>query len=236
MITHFALSALTAWSAQFAGLSGEPARLAVRPGEELTYTVSSARLGSMGKAVFRVQTTDFNGREAYQLSFDFSARVALFKVSDHTRSWICAESMSMLRYTKEERSPLGKHNEDVTVDPLLGQWADGTTRAPLASINPLDELSFIYFVRSLDLPVGDSITVRRHFDVRRNPVQIAAVARQNVVGRDVVVYEMRVPDTRQKKGFSLLRFFISDDAARVPVRIESSMPVAGQVTMTLDPK
>jgi hypothetical protein len=44
---------------------------------------------------------------------------------------------------------------------------------------------------------------------------------------------MRVPDARQKHGFSTIRFFISDDAERVPVRIETSMPVAGQIVMTL---
>jgi hypothetical protein len=88
-------------------------------------------------------------------------------------------------------------------------------------------------VRSLDLQTSEVVEVRRHFDVRRNPVRIEAIARKVVDGRAVVVYEMRVPDTRQKNGTSMIRFFISDDAERVPVRIETSMPVAGAVTMSL---
>lgn len=216
------------------GGSGALIRQLLRPGEQLLYTVRSSRFGDMGKAAFRVDGAERLGEHAaYVLNFDFSAKVAVFKVSDQTRSWLCTESLNTLRYTKRERSPIGRRDEDVSIDFTLGQWADGRQRAPLASANPLDELSFIYLVRSLDLKIGESLEIRRHFDVRRNPVHIEAVATDTVAGRDVVVYVMKVPDPRQKNGTSTLRFFISNDAARLPLRIESSLPVAGAITMTL---
>lgn len=206
----------------------------LRPGEELHYQVKSSRLGDLGQATFRVSSPEsFGGHSAFLLSFDFSAKVALFKVTDSTRSWLCAESLSTLRYTKRERSPISRRDEDVSIDGALGQWADGKARAPLAATDPLDELSFIYLVRSLALDIGESIEVRRHFDVRRNPVRIEAVAKDVVAGTNVVVYVMRVPDPRQKNGMSTLRFFLSDDAARLPLRIESTMPMAGTITMSL---
>lgn len=211
----------------------ENARPLVRPGEELQYTVQSARLGKMGTAAMRVEPAVVDGMAAYELSFDFSAKVALFKISDRTRSWVRADSLCTLRYSKHEHSPISSRNEDVVVDHSLEQWVDGKTRAPLASRHPLDELSIIYLLRSIYLQPGESVELRRHFDVRRNPIQVAALARQVIGDRNVVVYEMKVPDARQKTGFSTLRFFISDDAERVPVRIETSMPVAGQITMTL---
>ena len=206
----------------------------IRPGEELVFAVSSSRFGRMGTAQMRVQAADTaEGVPAYQLSFDFSARILLFKVSDHTRSWLRADSLSTVRYSKHEHSPVTSRNEDVVVDQRLGEWSDGKNWSPLGAEHPLDELSFIYLVRSLDLQVSQAVEVRRHFDAQRNPVRIEAVARRVVAGRDVVVYEMHVPDPRQKNGSSTLRFFISDDDARLPMRIESSMPAAGQITMTL---
>ena len=48
--------------------------------------------------------------------------------------------------------------------------------------------------------------------------------------RDV---EMRVRDTRNYKGEGVIRFSFSDDACRRPVRIASTIPEAGTVTMTL---
>jgi hypothetical protein len=44
---------------------------------------------------------------------------------------------------------------------------------------------------------------------------------------------MKVPDARQKGGISTVRFFISDDVDHLPLRIETSMPVAGAIVMTL---
>src|SRR5207253_9986368 len=131
------------------------ARPLVRAGEELTYVVSSQRFGSMGKAIFGARQMTVDGHEALELSFDFSARVVLFKVSDRTRSYLCPETMGMFRYTKSEKSPIGGHNEDVTADPSKGM---------------LDELSFIYLVRGLDIEPGQTMEIRRHFDEARNPV------------------------------------------------------------------
>ena len=216
MIARTAQTALIALTA----LTGnsEHARPYVRAGEELVYAVSSQRLGKMGNARFAVTPTELNGHSAFELSFDFQTKVVFFKVSNHSRSWLCSESLGMMKYTKEEHSPLGGQSEAAAADPTEGR---------------LDELSFIYLVRGLDLAIGDSVTLHRHFDPRRNPVQIRALAKQSIDGKDVVVYQMDVPDAHQKSGRSTLRFYVTDDAARLPLRIESTMPMAGQVTMTL---
>jgi len=56
------------------------------------------------------------------------------------------------------------------------------------------------------------------------------------LGRELhaTVIEMRVPDTRQKKGTSTLRFYIGDDTDRLPLRIDSAMPMAGTMTLVLE--
>jgi hypothetical protein len=194
--------------------AGEEARTRplVRPGEEIIYTVHSSRFGDIGRATLRVESDTIYGNSSYRLSFDFSARIALFKVSDHTRSWLDTENLSTLRYTKQENSPIGGRKEDVRVP------------AEAMAGLPLDELSFIYFIRALDLAPGRTLIVARHFDPQRNPVRIEALG--------VRQFEMLVPDSRQKSGFSRLRFTIGDDSLRIPLRIETSMPVAGAITMT----
>jgi hypothetical protein len=104
-------------------ISAASARPLVRPGEELHYTVQSARLGRMGTADMRVEHAVIDGMAAYELSFDFSAKVALFRISDRTRSWVRADSLCTLRYSKHERSPISSRNEDVVVDHSLEQFA-----------------------------------------------------------------------------------------------------------------
>jgi hypothetical protein len=48
-----------------------------------------------------------------------------------------------------------------------------------------------------------------------------------------VVVEMRVRDPQHYKGEGRIRFSISDDRCRLPVRIESTIPDAGTVVLTL---
>ena len=79
--------------------------------------------------------------------------------------------------------------------------------------------------------------MERHFDPARNPTVIRSIGRGRVetplgtfATREV---EMRVRDTRNYKGEGVIRFSFSDDACRRPVRIESTIPEAGTVVMTL---
>ena len=44
---------------------------------------------------------------------------------------------------------------------------------------------------------------------------------------------MRVRDPRRYRGEGVIRIHLSDDAGRVPVRIESRMPVVGTAVMLL---
>jgi hypothetical protein len=45
--------------------------------------------------------------------------------------------------------------------------------------------------------------------------------------------EMRVRDARNYQGEGVIRFSFSDDSCQRPVRIESTIPEAGKVVMTL---
>ena len=213
----------------------ENARPLVRPGETLTYRVHSARFGTIGTAIMRVEPDTMRGRAAYRLSFDFNAKITLFKVSDQTRSWLDAETLTTLRYTKAERTPIGRRDEAADVFPMRERWASAKDESPLASTLPLDELSFIYYVRTVGHMADMSID--RHFDQARNPVRFRCLGAADVEAlgqhRTAHVIQMDVKDARQKNGTGTLRFYLSEDEARLPLRIDSSMPVAGALTLTL---
>jgi len=207
-----------------------------RAGEVLTYKVHSARFGDIGTAVMRVDHEQVAGRDAFRLSFDFSARITLFKVSDQTRSWIDVETGNTLRYSKKERSPVTDRDEWVEILPT-GMWATKKAEYALGSNAPLDELAFIYLVRVMADSEIKSLELNRHFDAARNPVSVKMLGYEMIKTQSgparAMVVQMDVKDPRQKSGKSRLRFYISDDEARLPLRIDSSMPVAGALTMSL---
>jgi hypothetical protein len=219
------------------------AALPFAPGENLVFDVRSARFGRIGEAHMRVAGPDtVRGRAAYVLSFDFSAKVLLFKVSDRTRSWFDPATASSLRYTKRERSPLSDRDEQVEIFPAERVWVQDGTAADMPTATPLDELSFLYYVRTLPLADHDVYLLERHFDARRNPVAVTVIGRERrrqgegtpIDGSyDVVVVDMTVPDVRQNEGTSRIRLYLTDDALRVPVRLETTMPYGGTMVLEL---
>jgi hypothetical protein len=206
------------------------------PGEVLTYRAVSGRFGSFGTGTMRVEgPVDIRGQSALQLSFDFRGRVGVFRVQDRTRSWISVGDLSSLRYEKKESSPIGSHTEEVEIFPEEGRWeaANGTS-GETECMHPLDELSFLYHVRSLPLVDGAEFTLTHHFDPSRNPVALKVLRRETVdVPAGVfatVVVEMRVRDER----VSAMTLYLTDDEARIPVRIESSAKWVGSTRLLLE--
>ena len=238
LITRCALGAALFVAAAGATAQQDTTRPVIHEGEQLTFSVRSSRFGDMGHATMRVDADTAGGRAAYRLSFDFTAKVMLFKVSDRTRSWLDAGTLTTLRYCKTERSPVARFDEGVRVMPTLGQWSDGRRTHLLGSRMPLDELAFIYFVRgAAHVMDAEALTVARHFDEDRNPIRLTARGEVKVsaFGDSVAarVIEMEARDARQKNGKTKMTFYIGTDEASLPLRIDTSMPVAGNLTMTL---
>ena len=174
----------------------------------------------------------------YELHFDFFARVGPLTVSQRSTSWLDPERMAALRFEKRERHLLARREEAIEHFPNERRWRakDGESGAsPTAA--PLDELSFIYFIRTLPFASDSTLRFARHFDPDRNPTIVRMLGREQVdtpAGTfGTVVIEMRVRDPEHYKGEGRIRFSISDDRCRLPVRIESSIPDAGTVVLIL---
>ena len=107
----------------------------------------------------------------------------------------------------------------------------------MAMLAPLDELSFLYYVRTLPLLPDNTLSVTRHFDEARNPTVVRVTGREDIdvpAGRfHAVVVEMRVRDARRYKGEGTIRIHLSDDACRLILRLESRVPDAGPATLEL---
>jgi len=137
-----------------------------------------------------------------------------------------------------ERHLLVRRQESVDLFPDERRWrtsAGKTGSSPTSA--PLDELSFIYFVRTLSLTSDSTLRFDRHFDAERSPTTVRLLGREQVTTKagsfNTLVVEMRVRDPQHYKGEGTIRFSISDDRCRLPVRIESNIPDAGNVVLTL---
>lgn len=209
-------------------------------GERLTYEVSAEKAGKVGRATMWVEgPIDVRGTATYLLRFDSRIKVAFVTGVSRSSSWFDPVRGSSLRYFKHERNLITRHDESVDMYPAEKRWkaAAGATGESPGDL-PLDELSFMYFIRTLPLNPGAVHRFDRHFDLSRNPITVRMIRREMIptpMGElRTFLVEMRVRDARHYKGEGIIRIHLTDDACRVPARIESQMPIVGKAVLTID--
>jgi hypothetical protein len=107
----------------------------------------------------------------------------------------------------------------------------------LASALPLDDVSFLYFIRTLPLKVGDEYTAARYYKLDGNPVTVRVLRTERITvpaGEfDAVVVK---PIIRTKGLFSEggeAEVWFSNDARHLPLKVRAKVSIA---TLTMELK
>jgi hypothetical protein len=208
------------------------------PGEKMSFT-GRVHVGVAGSGTMSVEgPTQLRGATTWVLHSDMQGKLGPIKATERHASWIDPVRMTALRYTSSERHLFKKHDDAVDIFTEERRWSsNGGLSGELATDRPLDELSFLFYLRTLPLPTDSTLTLSRHFDVTRNPTTVHVVAREEIevgAGRfRAIVLEMRVRDTRHYQGEGTIRIHLSDDRCRLLLRLESKLPDAGNATLSL---
>jgi len=212
------------------------------PGERLEYGV---KLGvfNAGDAYMEVFGVDsVRGEPSYhiQMALRASLLFGAAKLDDHWDSWIDTRLLLTRRYIRDLKEPgyTTYRQYEFYPEELYWERADNDESGALATALPLDDIAFIYYVRTLPLEVGKTYTVPRYFKKEGNPVII------HVEGRDVrktdagtfntivVRPTIKTSGLFSEGGEAELHF--TDDENRYLVYMRIKMPVVGSVTLHLD--
>jgi hypothetical protein len=210
------------------------------PGEKFTYAVRVATMGAKGRSTLWIDgTAVVRGAEVYVLRSETSVGIGFVKGVDRTTSYLDPARMTALRFVKKSRHIIASADDSVEMRPVQRTWSDGRPETfPSPTDAPLDELSFIYFLRTLPLEDDSLRAYTRHYDVGRNPITVQRVGRDTLTTKAGVFatirVEMRVRDPRHYKGEGIIMLNLSDDSRRIPVRMQSVMPIVGTSVMLLE--
>ncbi|HEY5060713.1 MAG TPA: DUF3108 domain-containing protein [Gemmatimonadaceae bacterium] len=209
--------------------SAEPRAASVpfRVGEKLSYQ-AKLNFMSAGSASMSVEgVEDIRGHPTYHTVFDVRGRLLFFHVTDHYESWFDTTSLVSLRYVKHMDE--SKYSGDFTYDfyPDRKVYVRNGVEFPSVS-EPLDEASFIYFMRTVPLDVGKTYQFDRYYHPDRNPVIIQVERKEHIkvpAGEfDAIVVK---PIIKAKGLFSQegdAEVWFSDDSARTLLRLKSKLP------------
>ncbi len=212
------------------------------PGERLEYKV---KLGifNAGEAHMEVLGVDsVRGRPSYHVEVAMKGGVLFgaFKMDSNYESWIDTELITSHRFISDV-SHTGRSSYrsfEMYPDEMYWDQTDENVIGELASALPLDDISFMYFVRSIPLEIGQTYTYSRYFKKDGNPVVL------EVVGRDVrevpagtfntivVRPTIQTSGLFEEGGDAELHF--TDDENRYLVYMRVGMPVVGSITLHLE--
>jgi hypothetical protein len=210
--------------------------IAVRPvpfgvGERLAYDVrfGPVKVGSGSMQVDGTET--IRGRQVWHTVFRVKGGTFFYKVNDVLESWFDAKSLSSMRFVQdfEEGGKTRERKYEIYPDRkiFVEEKKDGSQVEEPTVGAPLDDGSFLYFVRTIPLNVGETYEFNRYFKPDRNPVKIRVLRREKVnvpAGSfDAIVIQ---PIIKAKGIFSengQAEVWLSDDDRRMMLQMKSKL-------------
>lgn len=159
------------------------AKVPFGPGERMEYEVKFGAI-RVGNAHMEVVGMDnLRGRPAWHTAFWVQGGNFLYRVNDVYESWIDAETLSSLRFVQELEEGGKKIERRYEIYPDRAVFVQ-TSKKPLKEeksvSQPLDDGSFLYFIRTIPLAVGQTYDFDRYFRPDRNPVRIRVLRKERI--------------------------------------------------------
>jgi hypothetical protein len=145
--------------------------------------------------------------------------------------------LSSLRHTQSISEGRYHRTTRYEIFPDRAQYRKNDEPIQASVADPLDDGSFVYAVRVLDLRVGDTVRTDRYFVPRKNPVVLTALREDTVNVPAGTFATMVVRPTIKANGiFSEggdARIWFTSDARRLPVQVKTRF-AKFSLTLTLE--
>src|SRR5882724_3777017 len=207
-------------------------------GERLSF---NAKYGifNVGNAVMEVVGLDtVRNTETVHIRFRISGGALWYHLDQTIESWVGRHDFRSRRFSSIQDEGDRHRERRYEIFPDSGFYREEGRDTTFATVpEPLDDASFLYWVRTVPLEVGKRYEYARYFRPDRNPVIIEVVKRErvSVAGKKwrAIIVSPKIP---QGRGIfaekSETHIWLSDDPQRLVLAIQSKFSF-GQVTLKL---
>jgi hypothetical protein len=209
--------------------SARPAVLPFGPGERAEYSVKFGFIpaGSGSMEVLDMDTV--RGHAAYHTVFRVRGGVPGYRVMDRLESWMDAGSLAALRHRQELSEGSRDRERLFEIYPDRGIYIEDDRDTSATVPLPLDDGSFLFFIRTVPLTVGNEYTFNRYFRPDRNPVRIQVLRRERITVPagtfDAIVIRPIIKTRGVFSESGRAEVWLSDDSNRVMLQMKSHMRI-----------
>jgi hypothetical protein len=206
------------------------AKVPFGPGERMEYDVKFGAI-RVGNAHMEVVGLDnLRGRAAWHTAFWVQGGNFLYRVNDVYESWMDAETLSSLRFVQELEEGGKEIERRFEIYPERAAFVQTSKKPPTEEKSvsqPLDDGSFLYFIRTIPLEVGQTYDFDRYFRPDRNPVRIRVLRKERVKVPAGTFNAIVVQPVIKTKGIfsenGHAEIWLSDDDKRIMLQLKSKL-------------
>jgi uncharacterized protein DUF3108 len=199
-------------------------------GERAQYDVKfgALRVGTASTLVQDIE--DVRGISAWHTVFRLQAGTFFYHVNDVFESWIDRDTFSSLRFYQTQQEGSSDREKRYEIYPDRGSYMEMDKTPPrehAGVTDPLDDGSFLFFVRTLDLKVGHTYESNRYFRPERNPIRVRVLREETIqvpAGKfDCIVVQpvIKTPGIFSEDGDA--QIWLSDDSRHIVVQLKSKL-------------
>ena len=169
------------------------------------------------------------GIPAYAIEWTIDGGFPGFRIKDRFFSWVDTRTLSSLRFRKETHN--GTRRRELEFFPEERRWRrlDVDSAGVLPTPLPLDDVSFVYFARTLALEPGTPQRFDRFYEEAGNPIILNVLRRdRRRVGAgefETIVIRPVIAATRLFAAGGKGEIHVSDDDRRLIVYMKADLPL-----------
>lgn len=206
----------------------ESANLPFAVGEQLNYMVAvgGAKVGTGKMELLGVE--EIRGEDTYHAIFTVEGGFLMFKVNDVLESWFDTETLSSRRFIQNIHEVNYKKHRYFDIYPERGVLHQkGYDEMPTVP-KPLDDASFLYFVRTVPLEMGKTYTFNRYFRPDRNPVVVKVLRKEKITVPAGTFNTIVIQPIIKSQGIFAeggeAEMWLTDDHRRMMVQFKAKVP------------
>jgi hypothetical protein len=199
-------------------------------GETARYDVKfgALKVGSASTVVQDIENV--RGISAWHTVFRLQGGTFFFHVNDVFESWIDRNNFSSLRFYQTQEEGSSDRQKRYEIYPDRGTYMEMDKKPPrdhAGVTDPLDDGSFLFFVRTLPLEVGHTYESNRYFRPERNPIRVRVLRKETIevpAGRfDCVVLQPVIKTQGIFSENGNAEVWLSDDSRHILVQLKSKL-------------
>jgi len=204
---------------------------AFRPGEKLSYDINYGFINAGYATMEVVDVVEYKERPCYHIVSSANSNKffsSFYRVEDRVESIVAAEAMFSWHFEKHLREGSYRSDRQHDFDPLLNliyYEKDTIEVAPYTQ----DALSVLYYIRTQDLKVGESVYADNFTDGKVYSLQVNVLRKEQIkvkAGRfDCIVVEPLLQSPGIFKHEGRLTVWLTDDRLKMPVLMKSKVLV-----------